>query len=540
MPRNQVLGRAGERLGRFTLIRALRQLWSGDLWLATEACRDESVRCVALNILSRDLLDNDDACRRFFRDARWGRRLRHPNIVGIHALEVERPTQFLASEYVVGRSLSELVTAVRRSRAQIPAGAVARIGVEVCRALDAARGFHRALEPDKILISSTGEVKVLGFAHPATTAETEYMILGAPSYATPEYIQNRARDERTELFVLASILWELSTLDRPFERETAPETLLAIVQDRAHSLLEVRRDFPRTLDAIIARAHEKPPENRFANARDMQRALEDFLSRHDNPPDLSKLVHDELGDELAREDAERAALTKESPHSEGPETRAERTALEAAIVSSRGSPEAFLVYADYLQMHDDPRGELIVLDHALAKGAQLTGTRELKREFSIQRFDVSSMVRERQLLAKHSKELCEGLAWAGRSLLEAVWHLGFIDTAVIEVSADLDDAIDAISALADAPSGRFTRQVVLMIAPSAALDRALGLSQLACLRTLTLRASASHPALDLGSWRLAVALADLDPGVNLSFDLPFPRERLHELVAGTPLEKLLA
>jgi TolB-like protein len=248
-------------------------------------------RLVAIKVLRREVAADPDRIERFEREARAASALNHPNIVTIHDVGVEGQTPYLAMEWVDGSSLRNLVASGRPR----PATEVANIGAQVADGLARAHVagiVHRDLKPDNVMLTSDGLVKILDFglaklstpAHEAaSTAATVSggtaagVLLGTVGYMSPEQVVGRAVDFRSDQFALGLILYELATGARAFKRDSAPQTLAAIVEDEPEPLQARNPRVPPQLARIIARSLSKKPEDRYESTRDLARDLHDVV-----------------------------------------------------------------------------------------------------------------------------------------------------------------------------------------------------------------------------------------------------------------------
>jgi serine/threonine-protein kinase len=251
----------------------------GDVYRA----RDSRLgRDVALKVLPPDVTHDPERLERFDREARAIAALNHPHIVTIYSTEESGGTRFLTMELVEGTTLTETIA---------PAGlSVARfleIAIPLADALAAAHQkqiTHRDLKPANVMISHDGRVKVLDFglarvggsevrehSFLATQAPLtqQGMIVGTMPYMSPEQVEGRAPDPRSDLFSLGVMCYEMLTGERPFTGPSSPALMSAILRDTPPAMRDRRPDVPDDLARLIARCIEKRPEERVQTARDV-------------------------------------------------------------------------------------------------------------------------------------------------------------------------------------------------------------------------------------------------------------------------------
>ncbi len=219
---------------------------------------------------------------RFRREEEIGRRIQHPNVVRI--LEPrEKSRMYMAMEYVEGRTLS----AILREARPLPVQGALEIARQVCDALAClhAHGVvHRDIKPDNIHVTSTGRVKILDFgiallesARRLTWAGLSHAI-GTPEYMAPEQIRGRRGDARTDVYALGTMLYEMLTGRLPYEAESSGSLLAKKPAADPPPPSAHVPGFDPALEAVIMRAIERDPRDRFSCASDLLAALRDPAS----------------------------------------------------------------------------------------------------------------------------------------------------------------------------------------------------------------------------------------------------------------------
>ena len=235
-------------------------------------------RRVALKTLNIRLAGDKASRRRFLREARVAGSISHPNVVTIHELGEEDGNVFIAMEYLEGEDLEQKI------KRGVEMSLEEKIGIvtDICRGLAHAHSknaTHRDIKPGNIFICDTGEAIILdfGLAHLATSTLTKLgQMVGTPRYMAPEQItQATAIDARTDIFSLGAVMYELLTCEKAFAGKTVDELIMQVVYEQPEPLDHVDPSLPTELAAIVAKAYEKKPEDRYQNAG----ALHDDLAR---------------------------------------------------------------------------------------------------------------------------------------------------------------------------------------------------------------------------------------------------------------------
>lgn len=259
-------------------------------------------RDVAIKVL------RDPGCephrQRFATEARITGQLEHPNIVPIHELGVDaegRP--FFAMKLVRGRTLAEIIERKRQGDADPPLSRLVGVLIQICHAVAFAhaRGvLHRDLKPSNIMLGDFGEVMLMDWglakalggrepgsgAHPTVTAATleetqNGVVLGTPSYMPPEQALGQVSllDERSDVYALGAVLYELLTLEPPVQGSDVSAVLSQVILGRISDpqIRAPERDIPRDLAAVAMKALATRPQDRYASAAELRTDLESFL-----------------------------------------------------------------------------------------------------------------------------------------------------------------------------------------------------------------------------------------------------------------------
>jgi serine/threonine protein kinase len=224
-------------------------------------------RHVALKILHAHFNADSEYVERFRREARAAARLTHPHIVTVIDRGVANDRQYIVFEYVDGENLKELLGRT----GPLPVSRAVEIALETARGLAFAHEHglvHRDVKPQNILLTETGEAKVTDFGiarsldvdHGMTLTGT---ILGSSSYIAPEQASGRHVEQRTDVYSLGVVLFELLAGEVPFAGDNFVSVAMKHVNERPPDLVERRPDVPPRLAAAVGRALAKKPEDRF-------------------------------------------------------------------------------------------------------------------------------------------------------------------------------------------------------------------------------------------------------------------------------------
>jgi serine/threonine protein kinase len=266
------------RLGRYEILDELGKGAMGVVFLARDPLigRLVALKTFRIGFSVRDA-EMEQFRARFMREAQSAGILSHPNIVTVHDVveKSEEGLAFIAMEYVQGTNLKMLLQ--RGTALDLPF-AVAVIE-QVADALDYAHSkgvVHRDIKPANLLITADNRVKItdFGIARLDTSNLTqEGQLLGTPNYMSPEQIQGREVDHRTDLFSLGVVLYEMLTRHKPFQGENLTVVSHKIVYDAFVPLDQYNQALPSGVQAILSRAMDKDPASRYQRAREMAEDL---------------------------------------------------------------------------------------------------------------------------------------------------------------------------------------------------------------------------------------------------------------------------
>jgi serine/threonine-protein kinase len=280
---------SGSTLKHYEVLSRLGAGGMGEVYLAQDT---ELRREVALKVLPGDVTADAERLRRFKQEARALATLNHPNIVTIHSVEEENGIPFLTMELVEGPRLDEIIP-----EGGLDLERLLEIALQLTQGLGAAhqrRVTHRDLKAQNVMLTPDDRVKILDFGlaklkrdEPLRLEDTTKLatltrtgeIVGTIAYMSPEQLQGRAVDERSDVFSLGVLLFERATGRRPFEGEDSASVISAILRDPPPTLTEIRSDLPPPLAELVRGCLEKDPAKRYANAEVVRQELSNLASR---------------------------------------------------------------------------------------------------------------------------------------------------------------------------------------------------------------------------------------------------------------------
>lgn len=263
-------------LGRYKVLKELGRGAMGVVYLG----KDPTIqRFVAIKTMRLDHIDDAEKLQevkaRFFREAESTGRLSHPNIVTIYDAGEEHDLGYIAMEVLEGRTLKDW----SRKPHLLPLDKLIPILATVAEALDYAHQqgiVHRDIKPANIMVTKDQTVKVMdfGIAKMASSSKTQTdMVLGTPTYMSPEQIAGKQVDGRSDIFSLGVVFYELLSGRPPFTADNLPALLFAIAHHPHPSMSAIRPDLPPAVLEVLDRALQKDPALRIRRAVDFAQAL---------------------------------------------------------------------------------------------------------------------------------------------------------------------------------------------------------------------------------------------------------------------------
>ncbi len=289
---------AGTRLGPYEILAPLGAGGMGEVYRARDTRLD---RAVAIKVLPSEVSSDAARLSRFEKEARSASALNHPNIVTIYEIERSDSAYYIVMELVDGKTLREVFAS-----GPVPLKKTLQITAQITEGLakaHAASIVHRDLKPENVMLTSDGLVKVLDFGlaklPPAAAEGASQMptqegapthpgvILGTVGYMSPEQARGAAVDYRSDQFALGSVLYEMLTGKRPFQRDSSAQTLAAIIEDEPEPISALNPKVPVPVRWIVERCLAKEPADRYASTLDLARDLanvRDHLSEASTSP----------------------------------------------------------------------------------------------------------------------------------------------------------------------------------------------------------------------------------------------------------------
>jgi serine/threonine protein kinase len=267
-------------LGRFVIVKEIGKGAMGQVFLADDPKIDRKV-AIKTVVMPQGTSPEDaqETGQRFVREAQAAGKLLHPNIVTIFDVGEEEGVSFIAMEYIEGEALDRYA----RADALLPLGTVLDIVSQTAAALDYAHTHnvvHRDIKPANLMVLPDGTIKVTDFGlakNPQANLTQSGVLLGTPSYMSPEQIQGTELDGRSDLFSLGVMLYELLTGVRPFEAESISTIIYRILYEDPRPPAAHNPALPPDVNLVLEKALAKSPERRYATgsalAADLRKAF---------------------------------------------------------------------------------------------------------------------------------------------------------------------------------------------------------------------------------------------------------------------------
>ena len=275
---------------RVTHYEILEKLGEGGMGVVYKAHDSRLKRFVALKALPPHRISDPERKQRFMQEARSASALNHPNIITVHDIGSAGGIDFIAMEYVEGKTLDELI-----GRNGLKLNETLKYAVQMADGLSAAHAagiIHRDLKPGNVMVTAEGRVKVLDFGlaklterlptsgeHSTEQPSTETgLILGTVSYMSPEQAEGKKLDARSDIFSFGSVLYEMLTGRAPFRRDTSALTLAALLHLEPPPL---PAEIPHDVEKVVTRCLRKDPARRFQTIADIKVELEELKEELD-------------------------------------------------------------------------------------------------------------------------------------------------------------------------------------------------------------------------------------------------------------------
>ncbi|KAA3631504.1 MAG: CHASE2 domain-containing protein [Calditrichaeota bacterium] len=269
-----------KQLGRYQIHGTLGKGAMGHVYKGVDPAIN---RPVALKTIRLDFVNDPDEMEelkeRLFREAQAAGKLSHPNIVTIYDVGSEGHLQYIAMEYLEGKTLEDMIKKKMKFNFKI----IAKVIMQICDALDYAheKGIvHRDIKPANIMIQNDYRVKLMdyGIARIDSNSMTKTGIaMGTPNYISPEQLKGQSVDKRADLFSLGVVIYELLLGKRPFKGENITSLIYSILNSDPEKPSNLNPQIPLLFDHVISRALKKEPGERYQKASDLKNDLADFV-----------------------------------------------------------------------------------------------------------------------------------------------------------------------------------------------------------------------------------------------------------------------
>ncbi len=280
---------SGAKLGPYEILSPLGAGGMGEVYRARDTRLE---RMVAVKILPSHLSEDPEARQRFDREARTISSLNHPNICTLHDVGHQNGTDYLVMEYLEGETLAD-----RLRKGLLPIEQVLRCAIDICEGLEKAHRcgvIHRDLKPGNIMLTKVG-AKLMDFglaktsvangpaasnltvttstppgSHPLTAQGT---VVGTFQYMSPEQVEGKAADPRSDIFALGAVLYEMTTGKRAFEGKTAASAMAAVMEREPAPISSLQPMTPPAFERLVKACLAKDPDDRWQTAHDVKLQL---------------------------------------------------------------------------------------------------------------------------------------------------------------------------------------------------------------------------------------------------------------------------
>jgi formylglycine-generating enzyme required for sulfatase activity len=263
----------GTRLGKYEIVAEIGRGGTGCVYRGYDP---DLERDVAIKVLASYLVEEEGAVKRFRREARLMARLKHPNIVTVYDVGMDGDHHYFVMEHLAGDTLAQII----RHRAPLPPGEVLTILAPLAAALDYAHGYgmvHRDVKPGNIIVGPGGRVTLTDFGIVRAAAETQLTtrgtMVGTPRYMSPEQVEGRDVDGRSDQYSLGVVAYEMLSGQVPFQIDNPLSMLYKIAHEKTPPIGEVRAGLPAGVEAVLERVLLKNPDERYSTAAGFISAL---------------------------------------------------------------------------------------------------------------------------------------------------------------------------------------------------------------------------------------------------------------------------
>lgn len=302
----------GQFLGRYEIIEQIGTGGMGEVYLATDQKLD---RQVAIKILNEKFSQDNSNLKRFMQEAKSASALNHPNILTIYEFGEAENVHFIVSEFIEGETLREII---RESKLEL--SEILDISIQITEALSAAHKVHlvhRDIKPENVMIRPDGYVKILDFGlakliqskQPFVGLEaedakqnntTKGVIMGTVNYMSPQQAKGEKVDERTDIFSLGVVIYEMITGRTPFAGDSMSETFANLINQEPQPLSHFAPNVPDELQGIISKMLSKNEDERYQTMNYLISDLKDLKENFKTEKRLEKSLHPEDNNETGK------------------------------------------------------------------------------------------------------------------------------------------------------------------------------------------------------------------------------------------------
>ena len=253
-------------------------------------------RTVALKFLSSELTQDEEAKQRFVQEAKAAAALNHPNISIIHEIDEHQGQTFIAMEYIQGRSLKQ-----RLEKGPLGIDEAKDIAMQVAEGLKEAHDkgiVHRDIKPANIMLTEKGQAKITDFGLAKLSGGVDLTkaatIMGTVAYMSPEQAKGDTVDHRTDIWSLGAMLYEMLTVQKPFQKNQEQALIYAIINDKPTPLSFIRSEVPTHIEQVIEKALAKKPRERYQDIKELIQELELSISLPKTEKSIVVLPFDDM------------------------------------------------------------------------------------------------------------------------------------------------------------------------------------------------------------------------------------------------------
>ncbi len=290
--------------GKYLLLERLAVGGMAEVFLAKSFGVQGFEKLIAIKRILPTMAEDQEFIQMFIDEAKIAGHLSHANIVPIYELGKIGDAHYIAMEFVWGKDLLHIVNRFRRMQQRMPPAMVTWLGAMICDGLDYAHTkrdrqgeplnlIHRDISPQNVLISYEGHVKLIDFgiarAASRTTRTQAGVLKGKFGYMSPEQVRGKPIDQRSDLFAVGTVIYEMITCERLFLGESDVSTLEKVRTVDVARPSELVEGVPPMLDDIVMKALAREPDDRYQSAAEMRRELQRCLATQMEPFGISKM-----------------------------------------------------------------------------------------------------------------------------------------------------------------------------------------------------------------------------------------------------------